>query len=290
VSDQVLLVSGSLRDGSTNTALLRTARLLAPPGVTAVLYEGLARLPHFNPDDDQPPLHPEVAALRAAVRAADAILFCTPEYAGALPGALKNMLEWMIGDDRPGSIYGKRVAWVNVSSAATGAADAHESLRKVVGYAHADVVGEACAAIPVTRRDVADGTISDPAIRDRIVKVLTALLALQREVKRRGHGEDSIYFAAAKNRYIGVVSLGFGPNGKRLRRKVSGKIKQEVRDKFRALRAELDAGLQPAAGYTVQAAVDDWLGGRPLRKLSTADVRSALSGLSLTLSGILVFG
>ncbi|HEX6452351.1 MAG TPA: NADPH-dependent FMN reductase [Trebonia sp.] len=178
MSDQVLLVSGSLRDGSTNTALLRTARLVAPPWVTAILYAGLARLPHFNPDDDRPPLHPEVAALRAAVRAADAILFCTPEYAGALPGALKNMLEWTIGDEQPGSIFGKRVAWVNVSSAATGAADAHESLRKVLGYAHADMVDEACAAIPVTRRDVADGTVSDPVIRDAIVKVLTALLAL----------------------------------------------------------------------------------------------------------------
>jgi len=47
-------------------------------------------------------------------------------------------------------------------------------------------------------------------------------------VKRRGHGEDAIYFAADKNRYIGAVSLGFGPDGKRLRRKVSGRTKQEV--------------------------------------------------------------
>ena len=67
-------------------------------------------------------------------------------------------------------------------------------------------------------------------------------------VKSRGHGEDAIYFAAEKNRYIGAVSLGFGPDGKRLRRKVSGKTKQEVRDKLRAMHAELDAGLQPAAG------------------------------------------
>jgi integrase len=129
-------------------------------------------------------------------------------------------------------------------------------------------------------------------------------------VKRRGHGEDAIYFAADKNRYIGAISIGFGPDGKRLRRKVSGKTKQEVRDKLRALHAELNAGVRPVAGYTVQAAVDDWLvhglpgisartvqlyrdgikpltdqiGNRPLRKLSASDVRSALSALSGELS------
>jgi integrase len=129
-------------------------------------------------------------------------------------------------------------------------------------------------------------------------------------VRRRGHGEGAIYFAADKNRYIGAVSLGFGPDGKRLRRKVFGKTKQEVRDKLKAVHAELDAGLQPSAGYTVRAAVDGWLehglsgrsartvqlyrdgvkpltdriGARPLRKLSAADVRSALAGLSDQLS------
>ena len=129
-------------------------------------------------------------------------------------------------------------------------------------------------------------------------------------VRRRGHGEDAIYFAADKNRYIGAVSIGFGPDGKRLRRKVSGKTKQEVRDKLRALHAELNVGLQSSAGYTVRAAVDDWLehglsgrsartiqlyrdgvrpltdrlGARPLRKLSAADVRSALADLSEQLS------
>jgi hypothetical protein len=69
-----------------------------------------------------------------------------------------------------------------------------------------------------------------------------------------------IYFAAGKNRYIGAVSVGFGPDGRRLRRKVSGKTKQEVRDKLKALHAELDAGVQSPAGYTVQAAMDACLG------------------------------
>ena len=41
--------------------------------------------------------------------------------------------------------------------------------------------------------------------------------------RRRGHGEDAIYFDAAKNRYAGAISVGFGPDGKRIRRKVTGR-------------------------------------------------------------------
>jgi hypothetical protein len=77
--------------------------------------------------------------------------------------------------------------------------------------------------------------------------------------RRRGHGEDAIYFDATKNRYVGAVSLGFGPDGKRVRRKVSGRTKQEVRDKLKALHAELDRGLRTSSTYTVRQAVSDWL-------------------------------
>jgi hypothetical protein len=76
-------------------------------------------------------------------------------------------------------------------------------------------------------------------------------------VRCRGHGEDAIYFAADENRYIGAVSLDFGPDGRRLRRKVSGKTKQEVRGKLKAIYAELNVGLS-SAGHTVQTAVEDW--------------------------------
>jgi hypothetical protein len=81
----------------------------------------------------------------------------------------------------------------------------------------------------------------------------------QASVKRRGHGEDAIYFEAAKNRYVGAVSLGYAADGKRLRRKVSGRTKQEVRDRLKALHADLDAGIRSSAGYTVRRAVEDWL-------------------------------
>ena len=126
------------------------------------------------------------------------------------------------------------------------------------------------------------------------------------KVRRRGFGEDGIYLDAARNRYMGAISLGYGPDGKRIRRKVSGKTKQEVRAKLQALHQELNSGVRSSSTYTVREAVDDWLregldgtsdrtrtlyegllgpvldaiGARPLRVLSAGDVRSALSQLA----------
>src|SRR5882724_7388823 len=83
VAHRLLLVSGSLRAASTNTAVLRTARLLAPPHIEAILYDGMSGLPHFNPDDDRAALDAPVADFRAHIHAASGVLFCVPEYAGA---------------------------------------------------------------------------------------------------------------------------------------------------------------------------------------------------------------
>jgi integrase len=140
--------------------------------------------------------------------------------------------------------------------------------------------------------------------------------------KRRGYGEDSIYFDHASDcrdaqhhrgcvgRWRGSVSLGFGPDGKRVRRKVSGRTKTEVKDKLQRLHDELRDGIRSSPKYTVQNAVDDWLahglGGRSiktistnrevltplavlvgaakLRELTAADVRSALEQLATTRS------
>ena len=172
---QVLLISGSLRAVSTNTAALRTAEQLASRDVVVSLYDGLARLPHFNPDDDTDPLPPEVADLRAAIHGASALMFSTPEYAGALPGSFKNLLDWTIGDDQPGSIYDKPVAWVNTSP--RGARGAYDELRTVLEYAHAFIVEEACIQIPIgTAMIGSDGLARDPAVRDGLAQALNALV------------------------------------------------------------------------------------------------------------------
>jgi integrase len=77
--------------------------------------------------------------------------------------------------------------------------------------------------------------------------------------KRRGRGEDSIYWDEAKNRYVGVVSLGYRPSGTRVRKKVMGRTKTEVRDKLKELHAQVESGVRPRRHYTVNDALDDWL-------------------------------
>jgi chromate reductase, NAD(P)H dehydrogenase (quinone) len=78
---RLLFISGSLRSGSTNAAVLRTACTLAPPGASTSVYAELAELPHFNPDDEINSLPAAVATLRAALAIADVVLFSTPDTA-----------------------------------------------------------------------------------------------------------------------------------------------------------------------------------------------------------------
>ncbi|WP_200834483.1 NADPH-dependent FMN reductase [Amycolatopsis alkalitolerans] len=169
---QILLISGSTRHGSTNTAALRTAERIAPDAVTTVRYDGLDKLPAFNPDDDHDPLHPAVADLRQRIAGADAVLLCTPEYAGALPGAFKNLLDWTVGGSQ---MYRKPTAWINVAAPGRGLG-AHDSLATVLGYLDAAIIEPACRSIPVARETVGDdGLITDSATREQIAGVLSAI-------------------------------------------------------------------------------------------------------------------
>jgi chromate reductase len=144
---QILLIPGSTRAAATNVAVLRTVAQIASDGVVAVLYERLAELPAFNPDHDGETAGAAVADLRRQLAAADAVLFCTPEYAGTLPGSFKNLLDWTVGS---GDLYGKPVAWVNVANAGRGEG-AQAALAMVLRYVGA-----------VSQ----DGLIDDPAIRE----------------------------------------------------------------------------------------------------------------------------
>ncbi|MFF2084980.1 NADPH-dependent FMN reductase [Nocardia sp. NPDC058176] len=169
---RILLISGSTRNGSTNTAALRTVAVLAPAPVRADLYTGLRELPAFVPGDD-PDDHPAVIALRAELATADAVLICTPEYAGTLPGSMKNLLDWTVGT---ADLHEKPTAWLTVAAPGRGEG-AVATLATVLGYVGAEVVGRACLRLPVAGADVGDdGLVGDPVFRAGASTVLATLV------------------------------------------------------------------------------------------------------------------
>jgi chromate reductase, NAD(P)H dehydrogenase (quinone) len=167
----VLLISGSTRAASTNTAALRTVAALAPAGIQTQWYDGLGELPAFNPDDDGT-AYPSVVALHEQISAADAVLLCTPEYAGTLPGSFKNLLDWTVGT---ADLYEKPTAFLNV--AAPGRGDgAVATLISVLGYVGAQVHSDTCARLPVSGDDVGpDGLVTSAEFRAGALDALTRL-------------------------------------------------------------------------------------------------------------------
>jgi chromate reductase len=92
----VLVICGSLRKGSYNAALARALPALAPPGMKLVSAPAFDNLPAYSADvQEASGFPPAVEQLAAAIRAADAVLFVTPEYNWSMPGWLKNGIDWV---------------------------------------------------------------------------------------------------------------------------------------------------------------------------------------------------
>jgi len=93
---RVLAISGSLRSQSSNTTVLRAVAMLAPPVVVVSIYDGIGKLPHFNPDLEETS-GLAVLDFRQRLQESDAVLISSPEYAHGVPGVLKNALDWIVG-------------------------------------------------------------------------------------------------------------------------------------------------------------------------------------------------
>ncbi len=175
---RVLAISGSLRRNSTNTAALAALARLAPEGLRVLVYQDLARLPPFNPEDDVEgePVPEPVEALRALVAASDAIVIAAPEYAHGLPGMFKNALDWLVASE---TFAGKRVALINASPRAF---HAQADLREILATMAARLVPQAFATLSLTGKTVTpDGILADPVCARRLMETLQALIELLQE-------------------------------------------------------------------------------------------------------------
>ena len=167
---RILLVSGSTADMSVQTAALRTVARCAPDGMTVTRYDGLRGLPAFVPGER--PVPEAVVRLRQQVGDADAVVFSTPEYAGSLPGALKNLLDHLVAG---GELGGKPVAWLSVS--APGHDDgARAALETVLGHGNARLLRAVCVRVPLVPQAVDEyGYVTDPQLHLASLDMLGAL-------------------------------------------------------------------------------------------------------------------
>jgi len=138
---KILGISGSLRQTSHNTQLLRVAADLLPPGTELEIFDGLDEVPPFNEDDERTP-PPGVVRLKDAIAAADAVLIATPEYNHSIPGVLKNAFDWVSRPIADNPMRGKPALVIGASTGMFGAVWAQAETRKVLGALGARVLDE----------------------------------------------------------------------------------------------------------------------------------------------------
>lgn len=140
---KIVLISGSLRSGSYNSAIIAfIEQYLGAHNHDVVHYKGLDSLPYFTPDLDLHTLKVDnsplaVRELRATLKDADFIIIATPEYAFEIPGALKNGLDWLVSS---GEFVDKQVLPISSSTSEMGGESAYAVLVKLLGILSAKVI------------------------------------------------------------------------------------------------------------------------------------------------------
>ncbi len=151
----ILAISGSLRAKSTNLTILEIIAEMFGDKINLTIYDGLADLPHFNPDLDTDKPLVAVADLRQQINRCDGILICSPEYVFSVPAVLKNGLEWTVSS---ADFYNKPTALITASSLGE---KAHESLLLILKTIDAKIGENSALLISHAQTKIKNGTVSD---------------------------------------------------------------------------------------------------------------------------------
>jgi chromate reductase, NAD(P)H dehydrogenase (quinone) len=186
---KILAISGSLRSQSSNRTILQAAIALAAAGVQFSVYEGIGQLPHFNPDLDTisdpntipDPNNPQqqnaslvaVQDWRSQLQQADAVLFCTPEYAHGVPGVLKNALDWIVSS---GEFVQKPTSVISASPSPDGGEKANASLVQTLRMMMAKIDSTTILCIPAVSAKIKQGEVIDQTLIAELRSLLGALV------------------------------------------------------------------------------------------------------------------
>jgi chromate reductase, NAD(P)H dehydrogenase (quinone) len=173
---KVLAITGSTRKQSVNLNLINAINKLFEEQIQLELFEGIANIPHFNPDldTDNPPK--EVIHFRSRIRETHGVLICTPEYAMGVPGTLKNAIDWTVSSME---FSGKPVALVTASlSGEKGHASLMETLRIIES-----MIAPGCdLVIPFVKTKVKDSEITDKETLGQVSQLMISFINKMNEV------------------------------------------------------------------------------------------------------------
>ncbi|WP_433875076.1 NADPH-dependent FMN reductase [Sinomonas atrocyanea] len=175
----ILTLVGSLRAESVNSKFAEVAAVSAPEGTEVTTFAGLEEIPFYNEDLDVEGKVPAKAAeLRAAVAAADGLLFVTPEYNGTMPAVLNNAIDWISRPFGASSATGTKAAVIGTSAGQYGGVWAHDDVRKSLKIAGAEVLEDVTLAVGASYSRFAEVEPKDDAeVVEGIKNVLSSLAA-----------------------------------------------------------------------------------------------------------------
>ncbi|MGI9557353.1 MAG: NADPH-dependent FMN reductase [Solirubrobacterales bacterium] len=174
----VLTISGSLRRDSFNKRLLSSAEEASPDHVAFDHYDGLGDLAHFS-QDIEGDLTPEpVLELRRRIAAADAVLISTPEYNGAMPGSLKNALDWASRPTGESVFREKPAAAMGASPGRFGAQRSQEAIRNVLAAMGAELLDRELPVPRVHERFDEGDNLADEELEAELRDLVAALIEL----------------------------------------------------------------------------------------------------------------
>jgi chromate reductase, NAD(P)H dehydrogenase (quinone) len=182
----VLGISGSLRAGSFKRLLLVAAQELAPAGMR-IEIGSFADVPLYSEDVDVAGDPPAVTRWKAAIDAADALLIATPEYNHAIPGGLKNALDWASRPPRGSVLDLKPVAVTGATVGIGGTAQAQADVRRSLNFPGAQTMPEPELYVARARTKFDGDRLVDGETRDGLRALLEALAAWTREIERLVH-------------------------------------------------------------------------------------------------------
>lgn len=174
---KIFAFSGSTRTGSVNAQILRELSDMYAEKVDFMIFEGIDRLPHFNPDHTDENVPKTVIDFRTQIQNADGVLICTPEYVYSLPGSLKNAIEWTVSTVL---FTNKPVALITASSSGQ---KAHEALNFLMSTIGAKIGASLLIEAPKTKISK-EGKITDKTTLQKLEALMDTFICSLSESKQ----------------------------------------------------------------------------------------------------------